>query len=154
VCSSVIRSLVMFFFFNHPLKSATSRFFAPYATRSMRFEALSRPNQKRSDQKMTHRSENLQPSLFETERPCVELRAAQKSELATVIEVLLREIAAHRSGHPGAARPSCPTMHSAPCPTSNCCLSTEVTGSSSRSAPAGPDLRAVVLRPDANVSAR
>jgi hypothetical protein len=26
--------------------------------------------------------------------PCVELRAAQKSELATVIEVLLREIAA------------------------------------------------------------
>ena len=37
--------LVMFFFFNHPLKSATSRFFAPYATRSMRFEALSRPNE-------------------------------------------------------------------------------------------------------------
>jgi len=43
---------------------------------------------------MTHRSENLQPSLFEAERPCVELRAAQKSELAIVIEVLLREIAA------------------------------------------------------------
>jgi hypothetical protein len=43
---------------------------------------------------MTHRSENLQPSLFEAERPHVELRAAQKSELATVIEVLLREIAA------------------------------------------------------------
>jgi len=42
---------------------------------------------------MTHRSENLQPSLFEAERPCVELRAAQKSELAMVIEVLLREIA-------------------------------------------------------------
>ena len=42
---------------------------------------------------MTHRSENLQPSLFESERPCVELRAAQKGELATVIEVLLREIA-------------------------------------------------------------
>ena len=42
---------------------------------------------------MTHRSENLQASLFEAERPCVELRAAQKSELATVIEVLLREIA-------------------------------------------------------------
>jgi hypothetical protein len=40
---------------------------------------------------MTHRSENLQQSLFEAERPCVELRAAQKSELATVIEVLLRE---------------------------------------------------------------
>jgi hypothetical protein len=43
---------------------------------------------------MTHRSENLQPSLFEAERPRVELRAAQKSELAMVIEVLLREIAA------------------------------------------------------------
>jgi len=43
---------------------------------------------------MTHRSKNLQPSLFEAERPCVELRAAQKSELATAIEVLLREIAA------------------------------------------------------------
>ena len=43
---------------------------------------------------MTHRSENLQPSLFDAERPCVELRAARKSELATVIEVLLREIAA------------------------------------------------------------
>ena len=43
---------------------------------------------------MTHRSENLQPSLFEAKRPCIELRAAQKRELATVIEVLLREIAA------------------------------------------------------------
>jgi hypothetical protein len=43
---------------------------------------------------MTHRSENLQASLFEAERPCVELGAGQKSELATVIEVLLREIAA------------------------------------------------------------
>jgi hypothetical protein len=43
---------------------------------------------------MTHRSENLQPSLFEVEQPCIELRAAQKSDLATVIEVLLREIAA------------------------------------------------------------
>lgn len=42
---------------------------------------------------MTHRSENLQPNLFDAERPRVELRAAQKSELATVIEVLLREIA-------------------------------------------------------------
>jgi hypothetical protein len=42
---------------------------------------------------MTHRSENLQASLFEAERPCVELRAAQKSELPTVVEVLLREIA-------------------------------------------------------------
>jgi hypothetical protein len=43
---------------------------------------------------MTHRSKNLQPSLFEAERPCVELRTAQKSELVTVIEVMLREIAA------------------------------------------------------------
>jgi len=43
---------------------------------------------------MTHRSENLQTSLFEAERPCIELGAAQKSELAMVIEVLLREIAA------------------------------------------------------------
>jgi hypothetical protein len=43
---------------------------------------------------MTHRSKNLQPSLFEAERPCVEPRAAQKSELVMVIEVLLREIAA------------------------------------------------------------
>ena len=43
---------------------------------------------------MTHRSENLQPSLFEAGRPCVELGAGQKSELATIIEVLLREIAA------------------------------------------------------------
>ena len=43
---------------------------------------------------MTHRSENLQPNLFEAERSCVELRAAQKSELATGIEVLLRDIAA------------------------------------------------------------
>jgi hypothetical protein len=43
---------------------------------------------------MTHRSENLQPSLFEANRPCVELGEGQKSKLATVIEVLLREIAA------------------------------------------------------------
>ena len=43
---------------------------------------------------MTHRSKNLQPSLFEAKRPCIELGAAQKRELATVIEVLLREIAA------------------------------------------------------------
>ncbi len=43
---------------------------------------------------MTHRSENLQASLFEAERPCVELRPAQKNELAAGIEVLLREIAA------------------------------------------------------------
>jgi hypothetical protein len=42
---------------------------------------------------MRRRSENLQPSLFQAEQPCVELGAAQKSELATVIELLLREIA-------------------------------------------------------------
>jgi len=36
---------------------------------------------------MTDRSETLQPSLFEAERPCVELRA-QRSEFAAVIEVL------------------------------------------------------------------
>src|SRR6267154_1445301 len=52
---------------------------------------------------MTHRSENLQPSLFEAERPCVELRAAQKSELAMVIEVLLREIAAAQRRQTGGA---------------------------------------------------
>jgi hypothetical protein len=40
------------------------------------------------------KSENPQPNLFEAERLCVKLPAAQKSELATVIEVLLREIAA------------------------------------------------------------
>jgi hypothetical protein len=38
---------------------------------------------------------------------------------------------------PGPARASCPTMHSAPCPTSNCCLSTGVTGSRSRSTAPG-----------------
>jgi hypothetical protein len=43
---------------------------------------------------MTRRSKDLQPGLFEAERPFVKLGAAQKSELATVIEVLLREIAA------------------------------------------------------------
>ena len=42
---------------------------------------------------MTHGSKNLQPSLFEAERPCIELRAAQKSEFATLIEALLRDIA-------------------------------------------------------------
>ena len=51
---------------------------------------------------MTHRSENLQPSLFEAKRPCVELRAAQKSELAMLIEVLLR--GAGKGGKGGAWR--------------------------------------------------
>jgi hypothetical protein len=40
---------------------------------------------------MTRRSENLQPSLFEAERPCVELSAGQKSELATVIDSAARD---------------------------------------------------------------
>jgi hypothetical protein len=60
---------------------------------------------------MTHQSENLQPSLFEAERPCVELRAAQKSELATVIEVLLREIAAALAKAGGAAMTKITTEH-------------------------------------------
>src|SRR6267154_96250 len=47
---------------------------------------------------MTHRSENLQPSLFAAERPCVELRAAQKSELSTVLERLLATICDGRVG--------------------------------------------------------
>jgi hypothetical protein len=43
---------------------------------------------------MTRQSENLQPSLFDEERPRVELRPDQRTELATVVEALLREIAA------------------------------------------------------------
>jgi hypothetical protein len=43
---------------------------------------------------MTHRSENLQPSLFEAGPPRVELRPKQKPELAAAVEALLREIAA------------------------------------------------------------
>ena len=42
---------------------------------------------------MTREPENLQQSLFE-ERPRIELRPAQRAELATVVEALLREIAA------------------------------------------------------------
>ena len=42
---------------------------------------------------MTHRSENLQPSLFEAGPPRVELRPKQKAELAATVEALLREIA-------------------------------------------------------------
>jgi hypothetical protein len=52
---------------------------------------------------MTRRSENLQPSLFQAEQPCVELGAAQKSELATVIELLLREIAAAKAASGGSS---------------------------------------------------
>ena len=43
---------------------------------------------------MTHRSENLQPSLFEAERPCVELRRRQKASSRRSSRLLLREIAA------------------------------------------------------------
>ena len=43
---------------------------------------------------MTHRSKNLQPSLFEAGPPRVELRPKQKAELAATVEALLGEIAA------------------------------------------------------------
>jgi hypothetical protein len=43
---------------------------------------------------MTRQSENLQQSLFDEERPRIELRSAQRIELVTVVEALLREIAA------------------------------------------------------------
>jgi hypothetical protein len=43
---------------------------------------------------MKRRPETPQPSLFDAEQPCVALTIAQESELATVTEVLLREIAA------------------------------------------------------------
>jgi hypothetical protein len=42
---------------------------------------------------MTCLSENLQPSLFEEDEPRVELAAAQKVDLAMLVEALLREIA-------------------------------------------------------------
>jgi hypothetical protein len=41
---------------------------------------------------MTRQSKNFQPSLFEG--PRIELRPAQRAELAAVVEALLREIAA------------------------------------------------------------
>ena len=51
---------------------------------------------------MTRRSENLQPSLFEEDAPRVELAAAQKVDLAALVEALLREIAtALASGESG-----------------------------------------------------
>ena len=43
---------------------------------------------------MTRQSENLQPSLFEEDAPRIELAAAQKVDLAVLMEALLREIAA------------------------------------------------------------
>jgi hypothetical protein len=42
---------------------------------------------------MTRRSESLQRNLFEEDEPRVELAAAQKIDLAALMEVLLREIA-------------------------------------------------------------
>jgi len=42
---------------------------------------------------MPHKSENHQPSLFDEETPCVEPSAAQRVELAALVEALLREIA-------------------------------------------------------------
>jgi hypothetical protein len=42
---------------------------------------------------MPRRSESLQRNLFEEDEPRVELAAAQKIDLAALMEVLLREIA-------------------------------------------------------------
>jgi hypothetical protein len=51
---------------------------------------------------MTRQSKNLQPSLFERDAPRVELAAAQKVDLAALLEALLREIAtALASGESG-----------------------------------------------------
>jgi hypothetical protein len=43
---------------------------------------------------MTRAPENLQPSLFDAEEPRIDLRPAQRVELAGLVEALLREIAA------------------------------------------------------------
>ena len=43
---------------------------------------------------MAQESENQQPSLFDEEAPRVEPSPAQRVELAGLVEVLLREIAA------------------------------------------------------------
>jgi hypothetical protein len=52
---------------------------------------------------MTRQSENLQPSLFEEDAPRIDLAAAQKVDLAVLVEALLREIAtalaSEESGH-------------------------------------------------------
>jgi hypothetical protein len=42
---------------------------------------------------MARKSENHQPSLFDEETPRVEPSAAQRVELAALVEALLREIA-------------------------------------------------------------
>jgi hypothetical protein len=68
----------------------------------MRFSAFYLPNQKRRKPRMTRRSESLQRNLFEEDEPRVELAAAQKIDLAVLLEVLLREIAiALASGESG-----------------------------------------------------
>jgi hypothetical protein len=43
---------------------------------------------------MTHKSANHQPSLLDEETPPMELCAAQRAELAGLLEALLGEIAA------------------------------------------------------------
>ena len=43
---------------------------------------------------MDRKSEHLQPSLFDEEKPLVELSPACRVELAGLVEALLREIAA------------------------------------------------------------
>jgi len=43
---------------------------------------------------MTRQNKKLQRSLFDEERPRIELRPVQRAELAKVVEALLREIAA------------------------------------------------------------
>ena len=45
-------------------------------------------------QRMIRRSENLQPSLFDQTEPRVALVPVQMTQLAKLIEALLREIAA------------------------------------------------------------
>ena len=45
-------------------------------------------------QRRIRRSENLQPSLFDQTEACVALAAAQMTQLAKLVEALLREIAA------------------------------------------------------------
>ena len=42
---------------------------------------------------MMHEVENFQRSLFDDNKPRVELAAEQRADLATLVEVLLREIA-------------------------------------------------------------
>ena len=43
---------------------------------------------------MTRQAQDPQPSLFDEERPNAELKPAQRTELAAVLETLIAEIAA------------------------------------------------------------